>query len=124
MGAHLKKELVSSSFERPFLFDDEVLAKVIATSSEDSHFDAQLSIAKAFTLPVVSGSARGSDRTASSGRGSTASSLSSSGFRGRGRGSDTSGSKHKASFSPGWARKEKSPRRGTSTSAKRKGSRR
>ena len=116
-GSHFKRELASSSFETPFLFDDEVLAKVIVASREDSHLDAQLSIAKAFTLPVFRGSARGS------GRGSKASSSSSSGFRGSRGGTDAGRSKRKASSSPGRARKEKSPRRG-SPSAKRKGFRR
>ena len=37
------------------MFDDEVLAKVIAVSREDSILDAQLSIANAFTLPVFCG---------------------------------------------------------------------
>ena len=122
VGSHFKK-LASSSFETLFLFDDKVLAKVIAASREDSNLDAQLSIAKAFTLPVFRGSAKGSGRTASSGRGSSAPSASSSGFRGRGRGSNSGGAKRKASPSPGRARREKSPRRGSSPSAKRKGSR-
>ena len=121
VGAHFKKELASSSFEIPFLFDDEVLAKVIVASREDYHLDAQLSIAKVFTMPVFCGSARGSGRTAFSGRGFMASSSSSSGFRGRGRGSDAGGSKCKASSSPGRARKEKSPRRGIFPYAKLKG---
>ena len=110
VGAHFKKELASSSFETPFLFAAKVLAKVFVTSREDSRLDAQLLIAKAFTLPVFRGSDRGSGQTASSGRGSMASS-SSSGFRGRGRGSDVGGSKCKASSSPGRARKAKSSRR-------------
>ena len=97
---------------------------VIVASREDSHLDAQLSIAKVFTLPVFRGSVRGSGQMASSGRGSTASSFSSSGFRGRGRGSDAGGSKRKAFSSPGQARNGKSPRRGSSLSAKLKGSRR
>ena len=60
VGAHFKKELASSSFETSFLFDDEVVAKVVVASREDSHLEAQLSIAKAFTLPVFCGSATGS----------------------------------------------------------------
>ena len=94
-------------------FDDEVLARVIATSREDSHLDAQLSIAKAFALPVFRAEAKNTGRKASSGQGSSASSASTSGFRGRGRGSDSGGSKRKAS-SPGCYRSKKSPRRGSS----------
>ena len=52
VGAHFKKDLASSSFSGPHVFDDKVLARVIAASREDSNLDAQLSIAKAFTLPV------------------------------------------------------------------------
>ena len=68
-------------------FDDEVLARVIAGSRENSHLDAQLSIAKAFTLPVFRADAKNSGWKASSAQGSSASSASTSGFRGRGRGS-------------------------------------
>ena len=50
--SHFKKDLTSSSYGGPHVFDDEVLARVIAASREDSNLDAQLSIAKAFTLPV------------------------------------------------------------------------
>ena len=95
-----------------------MLAKVIAASTEDSNLDAQLSIAKAFTLPVFRGGAKGSGRMASSGRGSSVSSVSSSGFRARGRGSDSGGAKRKTSSSPGWSRREKSLRRRSSPSAK------
>ena len=52
MGSHFKEEL--ASFGTPMLFDDEVLAKVVAASREDSNLDAQLIIAKAFTHPVFS----------------------------------------------------------------------
>ena len=52
VGPHFKKDLAASSFNGPYVLDDEVLASVIAASREDSHLDAQLSIAKAFTLPV------------------------------------------------------------------------
>ena len=48
VGAHFKKDLASSSFSGPHVFDDEVLTRVIAASREDSHLDAQLSVAKAF----------------------------------------------------------------------------
>ena len=46
---------------------DEVLARVIATSREDSHLDAQLSIAKAFPLPVFRAEAKNTGQKASSG---------------------------------------------------------
>ena len=49
VGAHFKKDL-AASFSGTHVFDDEVLSRVIAASREDSHLDAQLSIAKAFTL--------------------------------------------------------------------------
>ena len=89
MGPHFKKDLDASSFNGPHVFDDEVLARVIAASREDSHLDAQLSIAKAFTLPFFRAEAKNTGRKASSGQGSSASSASTSGFRGRGRGSDS-----------------------------------
>ena len=62
-------------------------------SREDSHLEAQLSIAKAFTLPVFCGSATGPGAV---GRPPLVGALqplfsSSSGFRGRGRGSDAGG---------------------------------
>ena len=118
VGSHFKKDLASSSFSGPHVFDDEVLARVIAASREDSNLDAQLSIAKAFALPVFRADMKKSGRKASSGQDSSVSSASSSGFRGRGRGSDSGGSKHKAS-SPGRSRKEKSSRRGSSPDSKR-----
>ena len=83
--------------------------------------DAQLSIAKAFTLPVFHAEAKNPGRKASSAQGSSASSASTSGFRGRGRGSDSGGgggSKRKAS-SPGRSRSKKSPRCGSSPASKR-----
>ena len=52
VGAHFRRDLAASSFAGPFLFADDVLARVIAASREDSHLDAQLSIAKAFKFPV------------------------------------------------------------------------
>ena len=109
VGAHFKKDLAAASFSGPHVFDDEVLAKVIAASREDSHSDAQLSIAKAFTLPVFRAEAKNTGRKAASGQGFSASSASTSGFRGRGRGLDSGGSKRKAS-SPGRYRSKKSPR--------------
>ena len=115
LGAHFKKDLGSSSYGDPHVFDDEVLARVIATSREDSNLDAQLSIAKAFTLPVFRADAKKPGRKASSGQDS---SVSSSGFRGRGRGSDSEGVKRKAS-SPGRSRKEKPSHRGSSPASKR-----
>ena len=119
VGPHFKKDLAASSFSGPHVFDDEVLARVIAASREDSHLDAQLSIAKAFTPPVFRVDAKNTGRKASSDHGSSASSsASTSGFRGRGRGSDSAGSKRKAS-SPGRYRNKKSPRRGSSPASKR-----
>ena len=118
VGAHFKKDLAAASFSGPHVFDDEVLARVIAASREDSHLDAQLSIAKAFTLPVFRAEVKNTGRKASSGQGSSASFASTSGFRGRGRGSDSGGSKRKAS-SPGRYRSKKSPRRGSSPASKR-----
>ena len=88
VGAHFKKDLAASSFSGPHVFDDEVLARVIAASRED------------FTLTVFRAEGKNTGRKASSGQGSSASSASTSGFRGRGRGSDSGGSKRKAS-SPG-----------------------
>ena len=117
VGSRFKKDLASSSFSGPHVFDDEVLARVIAASWEDSHLDVQLSIAKAFTLPDFRAEAKNPGRKASSAQGSSASSASTSGFRGRGRGSDSGGSKRKAS-SPGRSRSRKSPRRGSSPASK------
>ena len=109
--------MASSSFSGPHVFDDEVLTRVIAAFRKDSHLDAQLSIAKAFTLPVFRADTKNPGRKASSGQDSSVSSASSSGFRGRGRGSDSGGSKRKAS-SPGRSRSKKSPRRGSSPASK------
>ena len=92
VGSHFRKDL-ASSFSGPHVFNDEVLARVIAASREDSHLDAQLSIAKALTLPVFRADTKNPGRKASSGQDSSVSSASSSGFRGRGRGSDSGGSK-------------------------------
>ena len=65
VGIHFRKDLAASSFGGPFLFDDEVLARIIASSREDSYLDAQLSKAKVFKLPVFRG-AGNADRKASS----------------------------------------------------------
>ena len=116
MWAHFKKDLASSSFGGPHVFDDEVLARVIAASREDSNLDAQLSIAKAFTLLVYHADTKKPGRKASYGQDSSVSSASSSGFRGRG--SDSGGSKRKAS-SLSRSCKEKSSRRGSSPASKR-----
>ena len=106
------------SFSGPNLFDEEVLARAIAASRKDSHLEAQLPIAKAFSLPVFRG-ARNPDRKASSGQESAATSSSASALSGRGRSySDSQGGKRKASSSPGKSRSSKSPRRGTSPSSK------
>ena len=86
VGAHFKKDLVASSFGGPHVFDDEVLARVIAASREDSHLDAQLTIAKAFTLPVFRAEAKNTGRKASSSQSSSASSASTSGFSGERQG--------------------------------------
>ena len=109
VGSHFKKDLASSSFSGPHVSDNEILARVIAAYREDSNLDAQLFIAKAFTLPVFCADTKKSGRKTSSGQESSASS---SGFRGRGRGSDSEGWKCKAS-SPGRSCK-KSSRRGSS----------
>ena len=98
VGAHFKKDLASSSFSGPHVLDDDVLARVIATSRVVSHLDAQLSIARAITLPVFRADMKNPGRKASSGQDSSVSSASSSGFRGSGRGSD-SGVKAKGFFS-------------------------
>ena len=82
MGSYFKKDL-AAAFNGPHVFDDDVLARVIAASREDSHLDAQLSIAKAFTLPVFRAGAKTPGQKASSAQDSSASFASSSGFRGR-----------------------------------------
>ena len=88
VGSHFKKDLASSSFSGPHVLDDEVLARVIAASREDSHLDVQLSIAKAFTLPVFSADAKTSGRKVSFAQDSSASSASTSVF-GEGAGART-----------------------------------
>ena len=85
VGAHFKKDLASSSFSGPHVFDEEVLTRVTVASREDSHLDAQLSIAKAFTLPVFRADTKNPGRKTSSGQDSSVSSASFSGFRGRER---------------------------------------
>ena len=114
VGIHFRKDLAASSFAGPFLFDDEVLTRIIASSCEDSHLDAQLSIVKAFKLPVFLG-AGNANRKASSNQCSEASTSSSSGPRGRGgSNSEDKGAKRKAPPSPkkGWS--SKAPRRSAS----------
>ena len=97
VGIHFHRDLASSSFCGPDLFDEEVLAKVIAASREDTHLDAPLTLAKVFTLPVFC-SARNSDRKASSGQSFVATSSPVSAPRGRGGDSTESrGVKQKAS---------------------------
>ena len=85
VGAHFKKDLAASDFGGPHVFDDEVLARVIAASREDSHLDAQLSITKAFTLPVFRAEVKNTGRKASSGQGSSASSCLYLGFSRKGQ---------------------------------------
>ena len=84
VGLHFCRDLIGSSFSESYLFEEKVLARVIAASREDSYLNAQLSIAKAFSLPLFQG-ARNSDRQASSGQESAATS-SASASRDRGRG--------------------------------------
>ena len=110
VGIHFRKDLAASSFAGPFLFDDDVLARIIASSHEDSHLDTQLSIAKAFKLPVFRG-AGNADRKASSNQRSEASSSSSSGPRSRGgSNSEDKGAKRKAPPSPRKGRSSKAPK--------------
>ena len=114
VGIHFRKDLAASSFAGPFLFDDEVLARIIASSREDSHLDAQLSIAKAFKLPVFWG-AGNADRKASSNQRSEASPSSSSVPRGRGGSNlEDKGAKLKAPPSPRKGRSYKAPRHSAS----------
>ena len=114
VGTHFRCDLAASSFAGPFLFEDEVLARVIAASREDSNLDAQLSIAKAFKFPVFRG-AGNSDRKASSGQRSGASSSSSSASKGKeSEDSEKKGDKRKAFFSPSWPRSSKAPKRRSS----------
>ena len=105
---HFRKDLAASSFEGPLLFVEDVLDRVIASSREDSHFDAQLSIAKAFKLPI-SRAAGNSDRKASANQHSNAATSSSSSSKGRGSGSAGSReSKRKSLPSPGKGSSSKS----------------
>ena len=121
VGFHFHRDLASSSFSGPDLFDEEVLARVIAASRETTHLDAQLSLAKVFSLPVFRG-ARSSDRKASSGQNSAAAASPVSAPRGRGRGSSESqNGKRKASSSPESCRFSKSPHRGTMPLSKQRG---
>ena len=79
--------------------------------------DAQLSIAKVFSLLMFRG-VRSFDRKAYSGQDSPVASSSVFVPRGRGRGfSECQGGKRKASSSPGRGRVSKSPHRGTSPSS-------
>ena len=116
VGIHFPRELVGFFFSGPNLFEEEVLVRVIAASREDSHLYVQLSIARAFSLPVFLG-ARNPDRKASLQEFAAASSTSAQ--RGRERGYlDSRGGKRKASSCPGKSRSSKSPSRGTSLSSK------
>ena len=120
VGLHFRRDLAGSSFSGPDLFDEEVLVRVIVASHEGSQLDAELSIAKAFTLPVFRG-ARDLDRKASPGQESAATSSLASAPRSRGRSFSITGVKCKASSSPGKGRSSKSPHLGTSPSSKWRG---
>ena len=110
VGTHFCRDLAASSFEGPFLFEDEVLARVIAASRKDSNLNAQLSIAKAFKFPVFPGFGN-SDWKASSGQHSGSSSSSSSASKGKGsEDSEKKGEKRKASSSPSRSCSSKSPK--------------
>ena len=111
VGIHFCKDLAASFFEDPLLFAENVLARVIASSREDSYLDARLSIAKAFKLPIfrVAGN---SDRKASSNQCSNASTSSSSSSKGRGGSTLGSGeSKRKSLPSPAKGSTSKSQRK-------------
>ena len=120
-GSHFKKDF-AFSFSGPHVFVDEVLARVIAGSRRGFPLDAQLSIAKTFTLPVFRADAKTAGRKASSAQGSSASSASSSGFRGGGGGGEagawTQGGQSERLLPPGCSRSKKSPRLGFSPASK------
>ena len=85
IGSHFRAQLASYSFNGPFLFDDEVLSKVLTASREDSVVPANIALTRAVSSPTFE--AGKSDRKASSDRASIASSSSASASsRGRGRG--------------------------------------
>ena len=111
---HFRKDFAASSFEGPHLFAEDVLARVIASSREDSHLDAQLSIAKAFKLLIfcVAGN---SDRKASSNQRSNAAASSSSCPKGRGGSTlENRGSKGKSPSSSPKGNASKSQKRSVS----------
>ena len=84
IGPHFWAHLASSSFEGPYLFNDESLSQVLTASREDSAVSANIALTKAASFPVFG--AGKSDRKASSDRSSNASSSSAPSW-GRGRGS-------------------------------------
>ena len=83
IGSHFCAQLASSSFNGPFLFDDDVLSEVLTASREDSAVSANIALTKAVSSAFGAGK---SDREASSDWTSNTSSSSGS-SRGKGRGS-------------------------------------
>ena len=114
VGIYFHKDLAASSFEGPLLFAEDVLARVIASSREHSHLDTQLSVAKAFKLPIFL-AAGNSDRKASPNQCSNASTSSSSSSKGRGGSSLGSRElKRRSPLSPAKGSASKSQRRSAS----------
>ena len=50
IGSHFCVQLVSSSFNGPFLFDDDVLSAALTASREDSAVSANIAVTKRFRL--------------------------------------------------------------------------
>ena len=82
IGPHCRAHLTSSSFEGPYLFNDEALTQVLTASREDSAISANIALTKAVSFPVLG--AGNSNRKVSSDWSSNASS-SSAPSQGRGR---------------------------------------
>ena len=55
VGLHFQRDLAGSSFSGPDLFDEEVLAKVIAASREDSSLGCAIIYCESVHPPCVSG---------------------------------------------------------------------
>ena len=83
IASHFRAQLALSSFNGPFLFDDEVLSAVLTASREDSAVSANIALTK--VVSSLAFGARKPDWKASSDRTSNASSSSAS-SRGKGRG--------------------------------------
>ena len=98
VGKHFRTQLQASSFKGEFLFDEEVLQRVLAKSREDSAVSANVALTKVISLPVFGGAKSGgkaSTDQASAPSTSTANANSPAVFTYEGEGKASKGQKRK-----------------------------